>query len=564
MTTFTRRVAGFFVVVLMVTGLSTRGWSADEVNTTSRVVAATIFPDRAIVTREAKVHVGTGAHTIVIADVPAGLDENTLRVQGKGSAAVKIGTVEVKRVFLTEAANAAQREKTTAIEAKQNEKALVEAEIKALNTRETFIDHIVGAGAGKTDGSGITKLDFSPEKWTQAWGLIQSGMAETGKNLANDNIAIKKIDADITKLQQELAQITSQQAKERRDVHVQIEAAQDTDLQLSLNYQTYGARWMPVYDARLDTAASTLALEQYGQALQQTGEDWNNVELTLSTARPSFGSEMPQLTEWIVQLYRQMRAYGGVSMNAARLAAPAAPVAMEQQSMDAMAKSEAPVPAMPQQAIVQSSEYAAEFRVPGQVDLKSAANPTKMFIGSAHMSVTLNARVTPRLAQVAYLFAKAKNEEKYPLIPGTVAKYRDGAFIGNAELEMLRSGETADLSFGTDDRVKVTYKRTKDEKANPALVLVGDMKIERTYETKIQNLHKDAIDLTVFEQYPTSGDADVKTELVDDVTTPGYEKDPDSRPGVITWTTNLKPQEEKIFTLGFRVKYPKDQQVMGL
>jgi len=552
-------VAGIFLLTS-----STNVW-ADEVNVSSRVAAATIFPDRAIVTREAKTHVTAGPHTIVIADVPAGLDESSLRVQGKATVDVKIGTVEVKRVFLTEAANAAQREKTAALEAKQGEKALAEAEIKALESREAFIDRIVSAGADKTDSAGVTKLDFTPEKWAQAWNLVQTGMTETQKGLATKKMALDKLDEEITKLQQELAQVQSTHAKERRDVHIQIEAAQDTDLQLSLNYQTFGARWAPVYDARLDTGNAALTLEQYGQAAQQTGEDWTNVELTLSTAQPSFGSEMPQLREWVVQLYKRMeaRAFNGANLATASSSSPAAQM---RANADAAKKpfEEKDVVAQTQQAIVQSSEYAAEFRVPGQVDLKSANDPTKMFIGSAHMKATLSSQVTPRLVQQAYLFAKATNGEKYPLVPGLVAKYRDGAFIGNAAMSMLRPGETADLSFGTDDRVKVMYRRTHEEKNNPTLIVVGDMSAEREYETKIQNLHKDPIDITVFEQYPVSNDADVKSEILDDTTTPGYGKDLDNRQGIIVWSASLKPQEEKTYTIGFRVKYPKDGQLMGL
>jgi uncharacterized protein (TIGR02231 family) len=214
--------------------------------------------------------------------------------------------------------------------------------------------------------------------------------------------------------------------------------------------------------------------------------------------------------------------------------------------------------------VVQATEYAAEFHVPGHADLKSVRDFSKMFIGAVHMKADLSAQITPRLAPQAYLFAKITNGESYPLIPGTVAKYRDGAFIGNASLALLRPSETADLSFGVDDRIKVSYKRTHEEHSNPTLVVVGDSKVERQYETKVENLHKDPIAITVFEQYPVAGDADVKVELLDETTTPSYTKDPDNRQGVIAWTGTFNPKEEKTFALTFRVKYPKDKQVMGL
>ncbi|MDX2027301.1 MAG: mucoidy inhibitor MuiA family protein [Alphaproteobacteria bacterium] len=538
---------------------------AATIEASSQVAAATVFSDRALVTRRSKVHLPAGPHIITLADMPAGINEASLRVQGKAVGTVKIGTVEVKRVYLTEQANAAEREKTTALEAKNDEKAMVEGEIKALEARREFIARIVASGADNHDEDQLSKLDFAPEKWSQAWTLLQSGMGETEKNLALKRIAIRKLDADIAKLQEELNRVKTSQAKQRRDVHVNVEAAQETDLDLSLTYQTGGAAWRPVYDARLDTNSGSLDMEQYGQVSQQTGEDWGDVELTLSTAQPSGGSEMPRMSEWLVSLYQPVmakmksaagtvfRAFGGLN-ESQDAAMPSAVGVAEMKEEDAT----------PVQAVAQTTEYAAEFKVPGRVALKSTRDSSKMYIGASKMKAVLTAQVSPRLTPQAYLFAKVTNGESYPLIPGSVSKYRDGGFIGNAPLPLLRPSETADLSFGVDDRIKVSYQRIHEEQTNPALVVVGDMKIERHYQTKIQNLHKDALNITVFEQYPVAADPDVKVDLLDSVTTKGYTKDLDTRQGVITWAGSYNPREEKTFTIGFVVKFPKDRQISGL
>ena len=266
-----------FALLVALTGQT---FAEEGLTAASKVTTATIFADRALISREAKIHVPAGAHTVVIADVPAGLDESSLRVQGKAAASVKIGSTEVKSIFLTEAANVAERDKTAAIQAKLDAKDLLNGDMKALQTREAFIQRVVSEGAEKHE-TNLNKLDFSPEKWAQAWTLVQSGMADTEKELAVKRIALRKIDEEIAKLQLELSQVRSGQAKQRRDVYVKVEAAQDTDLTLNLTYQSAGATWRPVYDARLDTTKSVMDLEQYGQVMQQTGEDWKDVEITL-------------------------------------------------------------------------------------------------------------------------------------------------------------------------------------------------------------------------------------------------------------------------------------------
>jgi len=552
---------GFASVLSLGFGLLSPAYAA-TIESSSHVVAATVFTDRALITRAATIHLPAGTHTISITDLPAGFDEATLRVKGKAVAAVKIGSVDVKHVFMTELANAAEREKTIAMEAKIDQKSLLEGDIRATQTREQFINKIVAQGAEKTDGQ-TTKLDFSPEKWVQAWGLVQNGMAETQKDLATKQIALRKLDAEIVKLQQELNQVKSTQPKERREAHINYEASADTDMELSLTYQAWGVTWRPVYDARLDTVKTHLDLEQYGQVSQQTGEDWKDIDLTLSTAQPAYGSEMPRITEWWVRIFQPMMVNALSEGSDAMAGAPGA-VRRTVSAAAPMMKAQMNVEAAPEEAIVQSTEYAAEFHVPGHVDIKSVNEPSKLFISSTPMKAELAAQTSPRLSPSAYLFAKITNGESYPLIPGMVAKYRDGSFIGNSSLALLRSGETANLSFGVDDRVKVSFKSVHTEQSNPSLVIVGDMTDERHYESKVQNLHGEPITITIFDSYPVATDADVTVKLLDNVTTPGYAPDTDKRQGVISWSGSYAPKQEKSFTLGFQVKYPKSKQLMGL
>ena len=538
---------------------------ADMIDATSRVSAATVLPDRAIITREVKAHIAGGAHVISIKNVPAGINESSLRVEGKGTAGIKIGAVEVKHIFLSELAGEAERAKMAELEAKQDERALVDAEIAALDTRAAFITRLVNAGADKSDTVTGTKLDFQPEKWTQAWGLLQTGMADTQKELATKRIAIRKIDSVLQKLNMELAQVRSTKAMQRRDIQIHLEAASESDVSLNVTYQSNGVTWQPVYDARLDTGAGELTLEQYGQVRQQTGEDWSNILLTLSTARPAMGSEMPPLLDWRIGLFAPPPPMALAQFNSMAKRAREG-VAMDSAMQEMAAAAPAPpayVEAVQQQATVVSTEYAAEFKVPGRVDLKSTTDATKLYINAVKMKSVLSARVTPRLDEHAYLFVEATNNAEFPIIPGAVSKYRDGTFIGNAAMPLLRPTEKADLSFGTDDRVKVTHKRIKDDISNPALI-VGDVTVVRQYETKIQNLHKTDLPIIIYEQYPISDNPDVKTELMEELTSKDFIKDPDNRLGVILWKPVLKPNDERSHTLGFKVKYPKGSPVNGL
>lgn len=304
---------------------------AAEIKATTDVSAATIYTDRALVSRIGRVKLPAGAQTIFVENMPAGFDESSLRVLGKADAAVKIGAVEVKHVYLAELAAAAERERSKLLQAKQDERAQAEADIKAFQARATFIERLIANGADNTTDN-TSKLDFAPEKWTQAWTALQTGMAETQKGILAKQIAIRTIDEEIAKLQNEVRQVQTRQ-RERRDVYIHVEAKTETEFEFTLTYQNPGASWRPVYDARLDTGKATLMLEQYGQVMQQTGEDWHNVSLTLSTARPELGTEMPRITPWYIQsvqqVYAQNAAISSFAGGAMRAQNVAAPMAME-------------------------------------------------------------------------------------------------------------------------------------------------------------------------------------------------------------------------------------------
>jgi uncharacterized protein (TIGR02231 family) len=62
-----------------------------------------------------------------------------------------------------------------------------------------------------------------------------------------------------------------------------------------LSYVVSGASWEPSYDIRIQTKAQTAQLFYYATVVNQTAEDWRDVHLTLSTAKPSLSARPPPL-----------------------------------------------------------------------------------------------------------------------------------------------------------------------------------------------------------------------------------------------------------------------------
>src|SRR5262245_43604416 len=74
--------------------------SAAQVPAGSLVDAVTVFLSGAEVTRLAKAHLDKGEHTIVISDLPASAVPGSVRVEGRATGKLDIGSVDTNRKLL--------------------------------------------------------------------------------------------------------------------------------------------------------------------------------------------------------------------------------------------------------------------------------------------------------------------------------------------------------------------------------------------------------------------------------------------------------------------------------
>jgi uncharacterized protein (TIGR02231 family) len=283
------------------------------------------------------------------------------------------------------------------------------------------------------------------------------------------------------------------------------------------------------------------------------------VALTLSTARPALGALVPELEPWFIRvgepidhLIEEGKVVGGQNEPAdvmARQAEPAATPAPDQ-------------PIEPAAAVFRGSEFAAEYRIAGTGTVPADGSSHRFTIADRKLASTLSVVATPRLAPVGYLIATAKHEGEEPLLPGAVSVFRDGSYVGLAQLKLTAPGEEVKLSFGADDKVKIEYRLVSDGESQEGLIST-DRRIERQYLTKVANHHARALEITVFDQLPVSQDERIEVELLKSTTKP-TETDVADRKGVLAWRYLYQPEEEREIQFGYAVTAPEDLPILGL
>jgi uncharacterized protein (TIGR02231 family) len=558
-----RRAGALWLFVVLILQPET-GFAVPVVEADSRIEAVTVFPDRAEVIRVLEVALPAGESTVAVAALPASLIAESVRVRGAAQDRFQIGSVETRKVFAEGVVRDEERRLTQEIEALRDQRRVLADRIAALKVQLEFITAI-GREAPRTANEELVRGKLDPESWKQAWSALGSGAAEAFEGIRGAEVEQRKIDRSIERKMRELNQIrTGQKASITARVNVALKAP--ARLRLELSYQLRGASWRPLYDARLDTEAEALGLTQIGEVRQRTGEDWSEVQLTLSTARPAASARMPDLEAWFVDFLRVMPLAENYR---ARAKAEKADRLREQETLGIVAEEaledRAADPLVPQVpapvAEVVAGEFAAEYRIAGAANVPSDDAPHKFVIAEQSIPAALAVRVVPKVAARAYLYAEIVYPGQAPLLPGPVSVFRDEAFIGTGGLGLLRPGETHKFSFGIDEKVAVTYRLVEGERSREGLIN-KERRQERLYRTEVVNHHAKPIEITVLDQLPVPRDERIKVELLKQSTKP-TQADVEERKGVLAWTETYEPGQERAVVFGYAVTYPEDEILPG-
>jgi uncharacterized protein (TIGR02231 family) len=216
-------------------------------------------------------------------------------------------------------------------------------------------------------------------------------------------------------------------------------------------------------------------------------------------------------------------------------------------------------PAPEREATIETGGYQALFRVPGRISVAASEGAKSFRIATGAIAPELLVRTTPALDETAYLEAAFKQTEEAPLLPGRVALYRDGIFVGRGQMALTPKDEIARLGFGADDKVKVARVTVRKIEGSAGIISSARTD-EREYRITVRSGHDRPIKVVVEDQMPATETADIQVELLA-VTTAPSERDARDRRGVLAWSFDAAPGEAKDIKLGWRLRWPADKVV---
>lgn len=523
----------------------------------SSIGAVTVYQDRAVVTRSASSELPAGEHELVLEKLPASLQENSLQVSALSSGQATLLDVKVRDAYLADTPNERVKQLEEQLRKLEGQQASLDDEAAVLdNQRELVLMMQRGATEPSKDGARLTLDDLK---------ALQSVSADTlSKTLAGlRRVAEQKaaLERDIAAVQSELDQLQGALGRRTKTVSLRVNLARAGKLDLNLSYAVAGARWTPAYDARLRLADRSVDLGYFGVIRQNTGEDWNNVKLTLSTARPSLGGGAPALQPWIIDVAApppppapRPAAAPAAKMQAEvatdRRARPSPGFALPEPELEAVAVSTAQV---------QNEATSASFQIQNPATLLSDNASQRVAIATAKLAATLQYQSTPALREAVFLTAQASNNTDFPFLAGPLNTFLDDAFVASSSLKSVMPGEKLELAMGADDGISI--KRQLVNRYTESTGFSGSGK-RVTYEYKITVKNNKATkeQVSFKDRLPISRNEKIVVKLL----SPADREIKREDDGRLAWDWEMEPGKSRETVLKFSVDYPGDIEVSGL
>lgn len=415
---------------------------ADTIEARSKVTGVTIFPWGAQVTREVIVTAADGVHDLVIPDLPANTDANSLRLAGDMKfGAVSLATSrQAATADLTDPAVKAARDDVEklekALEAKRTAIGAIRLKVRAAEEEIAFL-------RGLTLGTGT-----SPESLREIAKIVGEEVltAATSAHNAEDEAkaaeaALKPEIETLERARQALAALENPAATATLSARIEGSGT------LTITTFTGDARWRPTYDLRLDRNAKSLAVERSVLVSQSSGEDWTGVDLTLSTARPDERAAPSDIWPRLVQASEPV------------VYTPPLAVTRMKSEGDAIMETYAAAP-IAQEMSVDTQGQTVVYRYASAVDLRDGVEDLRLSLGELALPADVRAEAVPISDQTAYLTATAINTGEL-LLPGDAVLYEDGALKGTMQLPLIAAGDEIHAGFGAIEGIKI--KRIEPE-----------------------------------------------------------------------------------------------------
>lgn len=330
---------------------------------------------------------------------------------------------------------------------------------------------------------------------------------------------------------------------------------------IEVNYFINNAGWIPAYDLRANATNEPIDITYKAHVFQNSGEDWDNVKLILSTYDRTFSAVKPSAGVWRldytinkpVAVNREISDELYYSQN---MSSPVQAQGLKIQMESDSQYKDVSLTYVPGQNLSNISQNFSnvEFEVKMPYSIKADGSQKLMVVMNEKVEAKFFHYMLPRMNKYGFLQAKIGDWENLSLLPGKANIYFQQTIVGSTMINPAAMSDTMELTLGRDQGIVSTRKKISEEERK--IGLSKRVLKEYTFEIEVRNNTRSAVDLTLEDLIPITANEDIKIKIVE-----GNGAYLNDTTGMLTWKLNLKAGAKEIIRFTYSIEHEKDKPV---
>lgn len=505
---------------------------------TSPVDAVRLYDRGARVERPLRLNIPEGRHQLVIKGLTGRLDRESLQLIGLPDAVRVLEVTPAGRLVKDDPSprikeiNDQIRKLRLRVEDESDGIEIIDRELSRLSRYQEV--------ARKAISERTVRVDYKAGELEKTLKFLESRQRSLSERRRGHEREIRDLNEKIQLAHRNLSE-ERPGSRNVTDVRIMVEANSRWSGESRLTYVVNDAHWTPVYEARGKTDSLRLAIG--ARVNQSSGEDWTNVKLTFSTARPSLGASAPNLAHPRL-VFHEVDPDRSISIGS---------VLKEAKALDReMADMPANNPAM-SASRVQKAGVNVVLLAQGRASVTSGARPSRVGITGYDLDATVEWVAIPRLNPRVFRRLTAKNTTGHPLIGGEVHLFQDGRFLGYSSMKHRGVNQKLNLSLGQDSKVKIRrYRDASRTKSFKEGTFTSSKKGTVSWIIELKNEGESARTVNVLDHAPVSEIDGVDIEVTSHTSEPTVKRDD----GILSWKVELDPGETRTIRFEYEITVP--------
>ena len=540
----------FFIPCSLYFVICTSLLAQEKTRVESNIKQVVVFQNKAQITNFLTTSVDAGITEVVVTGLPLNIENQSIQASGKGD-------ITILGVKLLPNYTKPLR-KSNEINYLEDTLEKVNLQVEYLTDKFDILDKEANMILSNQQVSGKDKA-LTADEFEDYVDFFRDRLLDIKHSQSKINRELVKKREIQSNFQQQLNSIISKLSRPSSEITVSVQAKNKATISLELQYLVPNAGWEPIYDLRSKGTNTPMQLVYKANVYQNTGIDWDNVKLKLSTGSPSNAAFKQELFPWFLNIYqpspKRKSLYAGGSVERS---APAYDSKKEEGIVyEAEAAPMVMAKSMAENVVITEQQFATEFEIPVLYSINADNKPVLVEVQNYQLPASYKHFSTPKLDNNVYLSALLTGWESFNLLSGNASVFFDGTYVGETYLNLSSTSDTLNVALGKDKKV-ITKRETLKEFTSKSF-LGSTKKNEYAYEISVRNTKKDSVNLVLEDQIPVSQHADIVVELIENPNA-SY----DAGTGKLIWNLHLASGEEKKVNFRFTVKYPKNKNISGL